>query len=106
MPRRSTPTARSTPRTSGLPGQRTVVVEEGAEDIYQPRFTFHGFRYVEVTGYPGEPSLDAITGRVAHSAAPTTGNFECSNPMVNQLQSNIVWGQRKLPEHPYRLSAA
>ena len=70
------------------------VVEGGGEETYEPRFTFHGFRYVEVTGYPGEPSLDAITGRVAHSAAPTTGNFECSNPMVNQLQSNIVWGQR------------
>jgi alpha-L-rhamnosidase len=64
------------------------------EEVYEPRFTFHGFRYVEVTGYPGEPPLGAITGRVMHSATPPSGCFECSNPMVNELQENIVWGQR------------
>ena len=63
-------------------------------EIYEPHFTFHGFRYVEVTGFPGEPSLDAITGRVMHTAAPFTGEFETSNDMINQLQSNITWGQR------------
>jgi alpha-L-rhamnosidase len=70
------------------------VLGGGDEETYEPHFTFHGFRYVEVSGYPGEPPLDAITGRVVHSATPPTGYFECSNPMVNQLQSNIVWGQR------------
>ena len=64
------------------------------EEVFEPRFTFHGFRYVEVTGYPGEPPLDAITGRVVHSATPPTGSFECSSPMVNKLQENIIWGQR------------
>ncbi len=65
------------------------------EEVYEPRFTFHGFRYVEViTGYPGEPSVDAVTGRVVHSATPPSGSFECSSPMVNKLQENIVWGQR------------
>ena len=64
------------------------------EEVYEPRFTFHGFRYVEVTGYPGEPSPGAITGRVVHSATPPAGSFECSSPMVNKLQENIVWGQR------------
>jgi alpha-L-rhamnosidase len=72
---------------------RYILKGEG-EEIYEPRFTFHGFRYVEVTGYPGEPPLEAITGRVVHSATPPTGSFECSSPMVNKLQSNIVWGQR------------
>jgi alpha-L-rhamnosidase len=71
-----------------------VLAGRGEEEVYEPRFTFHGFRYVEVTGYPGEPPLDAITGRVVHSATPPTGSFECSSPMVNKLQSNIVWGQR------------
>ncbi|HXG68532.1 MAG TPA: family 78 glycoside hydrolase catalytic domain, partial [Blastocatellia bacterium] len=66
----------------------------GGEEIFEPRFTFHGFRYVEVTGYPGKPPLDAITGVVVHSDIPPTGSFQCSNPMVNQLQSNIDWGQR------------
>jgi alpha-L-rhamnosidase len=70
------------------------VLRGAGEEVYEPRFTFHGFRYVEVTGYPGEPPLEAITGRVVHSATPPTGSFECSSPMVNKLQSNIVWGQR------------
>jgi alpha-L-rhamnosidase len=70
------------------------VLRGGDEEVYQPRFTFHGFRYVEVTGYPGEPPLEAITGRVVHSATPPAGSFECSSPIVNKLQSNIVWGQR------------
>jgi alpha-L-rhamnosidase len=64
------------------------------EEVYEPRFTFHGFRYVEVTGYPGEPPLGAVTGCVVHSATPPSGSFECSSPMVNKLQENIVWGQR------------
>src|SRR4030042_1615906 len=47
-----------------------------------------------MTGFPGKPSLDTITGVVVHSDTPPVGTFECSNPMVNQLQRNIVWGQR------------
>lgn len=64
------------------------------EEVWEPRFTFHGFRYVELTGYPGAPPLEAITGIVAHSDTPPAGRFECDNEMVNQLYSNIVWGQR------------
>ena len=64
------------------------------EEIYEPRFTFHGFRYVEITGYPGEPPPGAVTGRVVHSATPPSGSFECSSRMVNKLQENIIWGQR------------
>jgi alpha-L-rhamnosidase len=72
----------------------SYVLKGDGEEVYEPRFTFHGFRYVEVTGYPGEPPLEAITGRVVHSATPPSGSFECSRPMVNRLHSNIVWGQR------------
>lgn len=72
----------------------TYVLRGEGVEVYEPRFTFHGFHYVEVTGYPGEPPLDAVTGRVVHSATPPSGSFECSSPMVNRLQSNIVWGQR------------
>lgn len=61
---------------------------------YEPHFTFHGFRYVELTGYPDEPGLHTITGKVVHSDTPVTGSLETSNPMVNQLYSNITWGQR------------
>jgi alpha-L-rhamnosidase len=64
------------------------------EEIFEPRFTFHGFRYVDVIGYPGLPDRNAITGVVLHSDLPVTGSFECSDPLVNQLQHNIVWGQK------------
>ena len=65
----------------------------GAE-VYEPRFTFHGFRYVELTGFPGVPTLSTVTGRVMGTAAPVTGELTTSDAMVNQLQSNITWGQR------------
>jgi alpha-L-rhamnosidase len=64
------------------------------EEIYEPRFTFMGFRYVEVTGFPGELTADNLTGIVVHSDMPVTGSFECSNPLLNQLQHNIQWGQK------------
>ncbi len=64
------------------------------EEVWEPRFTYHGFRYVEVTGLAGEPGKDAITGVVVRSNAPITSSFECSNPMLNKLYSNIMWGQR------------
>ncbi|HOX38261.1 MAG TPA: family 78 glycoside hydrolase catalytic domain [Candidatus Brocadiia bacterium] len=70
------------------------ILNGGGEEVWEPDFTFHGFRYVEVTGYPGEPGLDTITGVRCNSDAEITGTFECSNPMVNQLFSNIVWTQR------------
>ena len=63
-------------------------------ETYEPRFTFMGFRYVSLDGYPGEPGPDDLTGIVVHSDMPVTGSFECSNPLVNQLQHNIQWGQK------------
>ncbi|MFI6263848.1 family 78 glycoside hydrolase catalytic domain [Micromonospora sp. NPDC051006] len=66
----------------------------GGAEVYQPTFTFHGFRYVELTGYPGTPDLSTVTGLVMHTDGELTSEFETSNPMVNQLHSNITWGQR------------
>jgi len=63
-------------------------------EIWEPRFTFHGFRYVEVSGFPGTPTRDALTGIVLHSDTPATGEFVCSDTLLNQLQHNIQWGQR------------
>src|SRR5690606_11135283 len=75
--------------------QMDVYICRGDEvEVFEPRFTFHWFRYVEVRGYPGEPTLDSLVGKVIHSDTPITGSFECAQPMINQLQSNIVWGQR------------
>jgi alpha-L-rhamnosidase len=66
----------------------------GDEEVYQPRFTFQGFRYVAVEGWPGTPTLQSLTGVVVHSDMTPTGSFEASNPLLNQLQHNIVWGQK------------
>lgn len=62
--------------------------------VYEPRFTFHGFRYVEVKGLTVPPTLNSVTGIVAGSDLPQTGTFACSSPLVNQLFSNIIWGQK------------
>jgi alpha-L-rhamnosidase len=66
----------------------------GEEEIWEPHFLFHGFRYVELQGFPGVPTQDTIAGIVVHSDIPPTGQFECSDPLINQLQHNIVWGQK------------
>lgn len=64
------------------------------EEIWQPMFTFHGFQYVEITGLDYRPGLDAVTGLAFSSDTPVAGRFECSDPMVNRLYSNITWTQR------------
>ena len=63
-------------------------------EVWTPRFTYHGFQFVELTGYPGKPNLDTVTGIVLHSDTPLTSSFECSDEMVNQLFRNVVWTQR------------
>jgi alpha-L-rhamnosidase len=63
-------------------------------DTWEPMFTFHGFRYVEVNGLPSPPTKSDLTAVVMHSDTPLTGDFECSDPLINQLQKNIDWGQR------------
>jgi alpha-L-rhamnosidase len=72
----------------------TYICKGGGLEIWQPRFTFHGFRYLEVTGLPRPPALDDVTGIVVGSDISRSGEFACSNPDVNQLQSNIQWGMR------------
>ncbi len=64
------------------------------EEIFEPRFTFMGFRFLEITGFPGELTTDNLTGVVVHSDMPVTGTYESSNPLLNQLQHNIQWGQK------------
>ncbi|HVH73248.1 MAG TPA: family 78 glycoside hydrolase catalytic domain, partial [Candidatus Dormibacteraeota bacterium] len=63
-------------------------------ETFQPHFTFQGFRYVAVSGWPGEVNPQDFTGVVVHSAIARTGSFETSNPLLNQLQHNIIWGQK------------
>ena len=70
-----------------------ILKGEGTE-IWEPHFTYHGFRYVEVKGYPGKPTKDDMTGRVIHSSPPVTLDFSCSNDLINKIHKNITWGQR------------
>jgi len=72
----------------------TYICAGGGVETWTPRFTFHGFRYVELTGLPGRPRPDAVTGLVWTSDLAPAGDFTCSHPLVNRLQSNIQWGQR------------
>ena len=66
----------------------------GGDEVYEPHFTYHGFRYVGVTGLPGPADTSTITGIALSSDLASTGTFETSDAMLNRLQQNIVWGQR------------
>jgi len=66
----------------------------GDDEIFEPRFTFMGFRFLEIKGFPGTLTTDNITGVVVHSDMERSGIFESSSPLLNQLQHNIIWGQK------------
>lgn len=70
------------------------VLRGGGEEVLEPRFSFHGFRFAELSGYPGEPGAGDVVALVVHSDTPATGHLETSDPMVNRLVANIDWGQR------------
>ncbi|OXM82712.1 alpha-L-rhamnosidase [Paenibacillus rigui] len=65
-----------------------------AEEQYEPKFTFQGFRYAKLTGFGTEVQLSDFAGVVLHSDMEPTGHFACSDPLINQLQHNILWGQK------------
>ncbi len=73
---------------------RFVLAGGDTDEVLEPAFTFHGFRYVEITGYPDPLSVENVTAVVCTADLEETGGFQCDDPAVNQLQSNIVWGQR------------
>ncbi len=64
------------------------------EEELTPQFTFHGFRYAELTGFPGRPTLKTVQALVVHTDAPFTARLRTGSPLINQLWSNILWGQR------------
>ncbi|MBC8180913.1 glycoside hydrolase family 78 protein [candidate division KSB1 bacterium] len=70
------------------------ILDGKGEKDFEPRFTYHGFQYVEVTGLTSKPSLDMLVGKAVASDPPITSKFECSNEMLNKLMQNIVWSQR------------
>ena len=66
----------------------------GGEDFFEPTKTFHGFQYAEITGWPGELTTDSVEAVVVHSELRRTGFFDCSDPLLNQLHHNVVWGTK------------
>ncbi|HEY6329155.1 MAG TPA: glycoside hydrolase family 78 protein [Blastocatellia bacterium] len=83
--------------TENLRGARATVrytLKGGGPEVFEPHFTFQGFRYVAIDGYPGEVTPESLTGIVIHSDMEPTSEFETSKPLVNQLQHNIIWGQK------------
>jgi alpha-L-rhamnosidase len=72
----------------------TFILKGEGLETFEPHFSFHGFRFVELTGFGGTPDLETITGVVVGSDTPDVGSFESSNELVNQLFSNIRWSQR------------
>src|SRR3954451_6406242 len=69
-------------------------VLSGGDDVFEPTFTFHGFRYVEVEGWPGELSAEALRAVVVSSDLERIGEFSCSEDLLNQLHENAVWSTR------------
>jgi alpha-L-rhamnosidase len=70
-----------------------ILAGKGGEE-FTAQFTFHGFRYAEITGLPSAPAKDAIVAIVMHTDAPFDARLKTGNPMIDKLWSNIVWGQR------------
>ena len=72
----------------------TYIFGKDGEAVYEPKFTFHGFRYVQLIGFDELPAKEDITGVVIYSDMEPTGTFACNDEMINQLQHNIQWGQK------------
>lgn len=74
--------------------QNTYILNGEGEETFEPHFTWQGFRYVKVEGYHGELKPEDFTAITLYSGMNPAGIFSCSNPLINQLQHNIIWGQR------------
>ena len=63
----------------------------GGVETWEPRFTYHGFRYVEMTGYPGKPTSNLLEGIAVHTSVDRAGSFTCSDPMLNRIHTAALW---------------
>ena len=78
----------------GVRAEDNYILKGDDSEIYEPRFTYHGFQYVEVSGFPETPSLDSLEGCFVHNAVPLTGAFECGNELINRIHACTVQTQR------------
>ncbi len=67
------------------------ILKGGGLETWEPRFTYHGFQYVQVEGFPGTPTLADLSGRVVHTALDSFGSFECSDELLNKIQQCARW---------------
>lgn len=87
------------------------ILSGAGQEVFEPHFTYHGFRYVEVSGLPEPPTKETVTGIVFYSSAPSVGEFSTSSEFVNRLMRNILWTQHgnmmgiltDCPQRPERL---
>ncbi|MCX5638028.1 MAG: family 78 glycoside hydrolase catalytic domain, partial [Planctomycetota bacterium] len=73
------------------PQTDTYISKGKGTEFWEPRFVYHGFQYVQVTGLPEKPALDTLRGRVVHTSFEAAGYFECSNELFNKIQQNTLW---------------
>lgn len=74
---------------------RDIYIAAGrGREVYEPRFTYHGYRYVEITGVPEDVSLWSLEGLVAHQDLPVTSEFTAGDPVIEQFWRNSVWSQK------------
>ena len=77
------------------PFQEDVYVLKGrGEEVWEPQFAYHGFQYVEVSGFPGQPTLDSLEGRMVHTDFEPAGEFRCANELLNRIQTLTGWSFR------------
>ncbi len=69
----------------------TYTLRGGSTEVWRPKFTYHGFRYAQVTGFPGKPSLASLRALVMHAGFEAAGSFTCSNPVLNKIQAATQW---------------
>jgi len=72
----------------------TYILKGKGTEVYEPRFTYHGFRFVEVRGFPGKPTLAALEGCAVHDDVNQHADFKTSNTLLNQIYRNVVWGAK------------
>jgi alpha-L-rhamnosidase len=66
----------------------------GEDEVWEQRFSYAGFQYAEITGFPGTPTIDNFRGRFAHTDVKQAGEFKCSNEVVNKIQHATLWSYR------------
>ena len=71
-----------------------MVVSNGEELVWEPMFTYHGFRYVQVSGLKEKPGMNDLVGKVIYTDQPFVGHFECSSDLINNINKNVVWAQK------------